>query len=100
MASNNQIAGMNALCTARCVLMENRWHLLLTVIAIGLGYLMGRYCCSPDKSSDDYTNAIITSDGGGGGDGNRLSADCLRKIVSKIDEIASSVEQLREYVSS
>lgn len=108
---------MNVLCATRCIVYENRWHLLLTAVAIGMGYLMGRYYVGDHglKSAD------CSRDGGGGGGGAtvgttegaatitgmtsvtagdpvvlRLPADCWRVIVAKIAKISDDMEELRE----
>jgi len=84
---------MNVLCAIRSIVFDNRWHLLLMAAAIGVGYLMGRcYYGRPTDDNDrrgEPTSLTATSD-----DAARLSADLLRMIQSKIDDIAGNVEEL------
>lgn len=73
-------------------------------VAVGLGYLMGRYYVaggSDEEKSADYAATSITTGLTKTADSAalRLSADCWSLIVSKIIRLADDVEELREFVA-
>lgn len=80
----------NALCVARCFVLENRWPLALAFGSIVLGYSIGHYFDGTLNSSGTDISTSVTA---------QLPVEFWQGIQTKIDDIAAEIQELQTSLS-
>lgn len=93
MSSKNFVIDMNVLRTLRTIIFENRLYLLWCVVAICVGYALGRNCSGGLQADGKSAGTDLQQTAA---DTVQLSTDYWQMVIQmKIDEIARNIKELK-----